>query len=133
VLRSENRWSCTSTSPVRLHGVVLSWGKHRESITYNVYCMCYKNGELNDSLVRMLKYKCHSTMFHGWIHTTGCACNDKLCKRLYTEFNLECRGNNEVALVSVPSNSTWGSPCIKHVQPPLYRTSVLPMQISGLF
>jgi hypothetical protein len=24
--RSKNGWSCTSTPPVRLHGVVLSWG-----------------------------------------------------------------------------------------------------------
>jgi hypothetical protein len=30
----------------------------------------------------MIEQKCHSTMFHGSMHATDCACNDELCKRL---------------------------------------------------
>jgi len=31
-----NEWSCTSTPPILLHGVVLGWGKYRDNF--------YKNG-----------------------------------------------------------------------------------------
>jgi hypothetical protein len=33
VLRSKNAWSCTSTPPIRLRGVVLSEGEHRGNFT----------------------------------------------------------------------------------------------------
>jgi len=30
VPRSKNGWSCAPTPPIRLHGVVLSYGEHRD-------------------------------------------------------------------------------------------------------
>jgi len=36
VPRSENAWSCTSTPPILLHGVVLSLKKHRDNFTFTV-------------------------------------------------------------------------------------------------
>jgi hypothetical protein len=35
----KNVWSYTSTSPIRLHGVVLSWRKHRDNFTLTFYTL----------------------------------------------------------------------------------------------
>jgi hypothetical protein len=34
VPKSKNGWSCTSTLPIRLHGVVLGWGEHRDNFSF---------------------------------------------------------------------------------------------------
>jgi len=34
LLRSKNAWIYTSTPSIRLHGVVLSWKKHRNNFTF---------------------------------------------------------------------------------------------------
>jgi hypothetical protein len=37
VPRSESGWSCTLTPPMCLHGVVLSWGEHRDNFTFTLH------------------------------------------------------------------------------------------------
>jgi hypothetical protein len=41
VPRSKNAWSHTTTLPIRLHGVVLSLKKHRDSFTFTFTFVCY--------------------------------------------------------------------------------------------
>jgi hypothetical protein len=47
VLRSKKGWSCTSTPPIRPHGVVLSSGEHRDNFTFT-FTLPYKENLLGD-------------------------------------------------------------------------------------